>query len=206
MPTVFENAIRDWPDGAEVQYVPMSRQEYLDLPESTPWGDCPKVEWSKGMAIMIRPRLRHGIAQSALITQLHRTFGDEAWVLPEMALAIGDDFRVPDIMIVGSEVDPDAEFYSGIPLVVIEILSPGTWRNDLLEKSDEYLNLGIPQYWIVDPELGEITIRVNDARQWRTTSRLNAETPAIDVAIAGMGVLTLRRNEIFRNFRGKPIS
>jgi len=196
MPSVLENAIRDWPDGAELQYVPMSLQEYLDLPQSTSWGDCPKVEWSKGVAIMIRPLPRHGLAQSALTHQLLLAVPD-ALVLPELVLQMGDDYRVPDLMIL-SEVDPDVEFYTGVPLVVIEIVSPSTWRNDLLDKSDEYAQWGIPQYWIVDPEVGEIVIRANENGQWRTTSRLTAETPAIDVALGKLGVATLRRSEIFR--------
>jgi len=197
MPMVFENAIRDWPEGAEVQQVRMSLQEYLDLPESTSWGDCPKVEWSNGVATMIRPRIRHRLTQSELIIQLRLAYPD-ALLLPGTGLQMGDDYRVPDIMIV-SDADLDVEFYTGIPLVVIEIVSASTWRTDLIEKADEYARGGIPQYWIVDPEVGEIVIRVNKNGQWRTTARLNAETPAIDVTVGDLGVATLRRDCIFRS-------
>jgi len=196
MSTILDQALRDWPEGSEVLRVPMSLEEYLALPESTPWGDCPKVEWSKGVAIMIRPRPRHAMTQSALIVQLQMAF-PEPYVLPGMGLAMGDDYRVPDIVIV-DEVDPDVEYYTGVPLAVIEVLSPSTWREDLLDKAEEYANWGIPQFWLADPEVGEIIIRTNDGGKWRTSTKLNAGTPVVDVAIPGLGLITLRREQIFR--------
>lgn len=37
----------------------------------------------------------------------------------------------------------------GAPDLVIEILSPGTWRHDLHEKLDAYARAQVPEYWIV---------------------------------------------------------
>ena len=39
----------------------------------------------------------------------------------------------------------------GAPDLVVEILSPGTWRHDLREKLDAYAEAGVPEYWIVSP-------------------------------------------------------
>lgn len=37
-------------------------------------------------------------------------------------------------------------------LLVIEIVSPGSWRTDYVTKRGEYADAGIPHYWIVDIE------------------------------------------------------
>jgi Uma2 family endonuclease len=39
----------------------------------------------------------------------------------------------------------------GAPDLVIEILSPSTWRIDKEDKKDEYERSGVKEYWMVDP-------------------------------------------------------
>ena len=39
----------------------------------------------------------------------------------------------------------------GAPDLVIEILSPATWRFDKEDKKDEYERSGVKEYWMVDP-------------------------------------------------------
>jgi Uma2 family endonuclease len=39
----------------------------------------------------------------------------------------------------------------GAPDLVIEILSPATWRIDKEDKKDEYERSGVKEYWLVDP-------------------------------------------------------
>ncbi|MGH7617144.1 MAG: Uma2 family endonuclease, partial [Gemmatimonadaceae bacterium] len=70
-----------------------------------------------------------------------------------------------------SEVEPDlmirrqqrgrhrAWLGAPLPILIVEILSPSTRRRDHVQKRDFYLDEGIPEYWIVDPE--EWTIRVS---------------------------------------------
>ena len=39
-----------------------------------------------------------------------------------------------------------------IPAIVVEFVSPGrrSWRRDYIEKRDEYLALGVREYWVID--------------------------------------------------------
>ena len=45
-----------------------------------------------------------------------------------------------------------------LPILVVEILSPGSVRHDLHKKRSAYLGLGIPAYWAVDHEAKRVFV------------------------------------------------
>jgi Uma2 family endonuclease len=52
------------------------------------------------------------------------------------------------------------------PLLVIEIVSPGELQRDrdYIAKRSQYQDLGIPEYWIVDPqEKSVLVLKLNEA-------------------------------------------
>jgi Uma2 family endonuclease len=70
-------------------------------------------------------------------------------------------FREPDVLFMKTEhYDRAGNAYWERPDVVIEVVSASNRRHDLLKKRNEYARAGIPEYWIVDPEEGTITIFV----------------------------------------------
>lgn len=200
MPAVLNKPTDPWRTDAEVVRIPMSLDEYLNLPATVPgypeWDMPKKIEWVDGVAIVIRPRPRHSVVLLELAHVLREQLSG-ADILLEPWLKVDSRWRVPDL-VVGHDIDLDVNPVTDVPLVVAEVLSPGTWRDDLLDKSDEYLNMGIPQYWIVDPEIAEVIIRVNEGNQWRTAAKLNAETPELDVSVPPHGTVTLGRDILFR--------
>lgn len=71
------------------------------------------------------------------------------------------DVVEPDLLYVAAErseivTDPNVK---GPPDLVIEILSPTTRRRDLTAKLDLYERYRVREYWIVDPDAGEIQVR-----------------------------------------------
>ncbi|HWH30260.1 MAG TPA: Uma2 family endonuclease [Mycobacteriales bacterium] len=61
------------------------------------------------------------------------------------------DFVLPDVVVAPTEYCGD----DGIrvaPLLVVEVLSRSTRRRDRGEKRDIYAELGVPHYWLVDPD------------------------------------------------------
>ncbi|HEX2946311.1 MAG TPA: Uma2 family endonuclease [Clostridia bacterium] len=56
-----------------------------------------------------------------------------------------------------SEQRDDRDRYTGIPNLVVEILSPGTRSRDYVTKLHVYMNGGVREYWIVDPKDKKVT-------------------------------------------------
>ena len=46
-----------------------------------------------------------------------------------------------------------------------------TCRRDLKEKREEYARAAIPEYWIVDPKLGRITVLTLDGSAYAPSTR-----------------------------------
>jgi Uma2 family endonuclease len=54
-----------------------------------------------------------------------------------------------------------------IPTIVVEVVSPSSRRRDYEEKPDEYLRLGIGEYWIVDADEGLMKVLKRSRGTWR---------------------------------------
>ncbi len=74
------------------------------------------------------------------------------------------------IVFEGSEVEPDLYVRSPTrpplptwesaptPILVVEVLSPATYRRDVGAKRQLYLDAGVPEYWIVDGERRSVLV------------------------------------------------
>lgn len=77
--------------------------------------------------------------------------------------------RIPDIAVIEGQVyssyrrDKSAVIEDGLMLAV-EVVSPGAEQieRDYTDKAIEYQNIGIPEYWIVDPIGQKITVSILD--------------------------------------------
>jgi prevent-host-death family protein len=70
-----------------------------------------------------------------------------------------EGFKEPDVMqpdlIVACDVEENTNEkgrYMGTPVLVIEILSPGTQTKDMVDKLNTFMISGVKEYWIVDPK------------------------------------------------------
>lgn len=50
------------------------------------------------------------------------------------------------------EVEDQRLWMQWVPAIVVEVVSKGGRRRDLIEKREEYLRLGVLEYWILDPQ------------------------------------------------------
>ena len=59
-------------------------------------------------------------------------------------------YRVPDIAVIAGPL-PTTQILREPPFLCIEILSPGDRVDDMQDKIDDYLALGVPYVWVVNP-------------------------------------------------------
>lgn len=66
----------------------------------------------------------------------------------------------PDIMVICDLEDKLDEngYYKGVPVLMVEVLSEGTWSKDLIKKLDLYMSCDVSEYWIVNPMSREVTV------------------------------------------------
>ncbi len=58
----------------------------------------------------------------------------------------------------GEEFDDSVSYYDGPPVLAVEILSPSDTHEAVVEKTLLYLDCGVKQVWIIDPDHQTVTI------------------------------------------------
>lgn len=161
-----------WEDGGRVcemaeQYSSggrkMSYEEFMEMYENTD----ERYEYIDGEAYLLAsPRVTH----QRVLGNLHVIF--RLWFKGKKCMPYLSPFDVtlkkdennmnvvqPDLLVV---CDPEnksvKDRYTGIPSLVIEILSNSSVRMDLIKKLDLYMQTGIKEYWIVNCVNREVTV------------------------------------------------
>jgi len=72
-------------------------------------------------------------------------------VLPEQRVQVKPHrFRIPDVCVLREDA-PDEPIVHTPPLICIEILSKDDTFKSLTERLDDYLAMGVPNIWVIDP-------------------------------------------------------
>ena len=169
----------------------MSFAEFERLPER------PRHEWVNGVAmVMDAPFRKHNRFVGRLIAVLSGAL-PSLDVLPENSFRMSNSLRVPDITV----ADPNSEGDKWLidpPILIVEVLSPSTWREDLERKDKEYAQAGVQYYWTVDTEVQLITMRVNIGEQWRVERIIDKSNPDADINLDNYGTIPIRLGDLFR--------
>jgi len=75
---------------------------------------------------------------------------------------------LPDIVVICDESKFSNRGCTGAPDMVVEILSPSTARYDKITKFNKYLESGVREYWIVDPESKTVAVNILDDEKYIT--------------------------------------
>jgi Uma2 family endonuclease len=147
----------------------LSFEQYLLLPYTGQ-----RTEFVDGEVIeMVEPSLGHikitkdlGTALDSYLDQHHPAwscFSGPGVAFPRPGRK--DGVRDPDLVIATNEQWEEVEgqtkalFLKGNPpLLVIEIVSPGTVQTDTKDKVADYADAKVPEYWVVNPESGSVTV------------------------------------------------
>lgn len=139
---------------------PLGLDEWSRLPErNTPF------EVVDGQPVVTAsPAPRHQV----VVTRLARDVfvpvpaGYEVLVSPMDWLIRSDPLlvRQPDLVVVGEE-QLEGKYLTEAPLLAVEVLSPHNRETDLVRKRRDYLEGGLPWYWIVDPDQPRVVVLHN---------------------------------------------
>ena len=76
----------------------------------------------------------------------------EVFDAPIDLILTNHDVFVPDLLVVGDPSHVSSRGIEGPPVLVVEILSPSTRKQDRGVKAQRYAELSVGHFWIVDPE------------------------------------------------------
>ena len=164
--------------------------KYADYAE---WDDDNRYELIDGAAYLMSP----GPSQmhQRIVGRLFRQLDDflrgktcEAFFAPSdvclNAAGDRDDSVVqPDLFVVCDKSKLDGQRCNGAPDMIIEILSPSSASRDMLLKYNKYLQAGVREYWIADPDTKMIRTCILNAGKYDTTDYFNHNTDEIAVQV-----------------------
>jgi len=133
-----------------------TQDDYLKLPESFP------VQLIEGELVKEpSPTYGHQDIVAYILTVAYRVVGRGRTVASPIDVFI-DRFNVlqPDVLIVEEALGPKAK-RATLPQLVVEVLSPSTAFRDRRTKRRIYLDAGVGEVFIVDPETESIEVHTH---------------------------------------------
>lgn len=133
-------------------------EDYLALPDDV------RYELIDGVLIkMDSPTRSHqsiaGFLFYKIYSYIEENGGDCTPYIAPLDVQLDKDDKTmlqPDVMIVcDHDVETDKRLF-GAPDFVAEVLSPSTRRKDMIKKLQKYMDAGVREYWIIDPDKGRI--------------------------------------------------
>ena len=87
----------------------------------------------------------------------------------------------PDVLVVCDPSKIDEKGCVGAPDMVVEVLSPSSLRHDRLIKFNKYLEAGVREYWIVDPESKTVSAHILKDGAYITSVYSDEDTAPVHV-------------------------
>jgi Uma2 family endonuclease len=110
-----------------------------------------------------------------------------------------DTVLVPDMVVICDEKKRFKEGCHGAPDLVLEILSPSTRERDLKLKKERYLEAGVREYWILDPDAKTLLVCLlkEEGGQKRYEENSYTEADTVKVNIFN-GSLAIKLRDVFQ--------
>lgn len=150
------------------------------------------LERLAGEVIVVAP-----IGAQTSLTTLYLTQRIQDWqrlgpsrglLLADVPLKLGEHRPVPDLAWWSQERQPQIGFgaVASVPDIVVEVLSPRTRANDLGVKRDIYEQVGVREYWRVDPQNASVIVgtRTGEALLAGDGRLTSALLPGLEIVVA----------------------
>jgi Uma2 family endonuclease len=94
----------------------------------------------------------HASLQTQIVIYLNR-YRKAGWfgIVEQRVQVARTRFRVPDVCVMRIE-KPMPQIFRTPPVIAVEILSPEDRLSTMQKRIDDYLNFGIPNVWVIDPQ------------------------------------------------------
>lgn len=134
------------------------------------------------------PSFEHALVQSTFCGIIREQFKDYI-ALSEISLKFDDFKPVPDVAIYPKQMVAELRTLGKSkvtipPILTVEILSPKQALSDLFDKAKNFLAHGVPEAWIIVPEIKSITVfRPNAEPKTYISGNVNHHTTEIIISI-----------------------
>jgi len=105
------------------------------------------------------------------------------WVIQEQRVQVSAKrFRIPDICVTLGE--PNEEILRQPPFICIEILSPEDRWPRIQQRIDDYLAMGVPSVWVLDPAAKTAYSVTRSAGTNQVTDVLKTLNPSVELPLS----------------------
>ena len=137
----------------------------------------------------------HGLVQQAIgsIFRANRKAWKLRAITEQRVQASATRFRVPDVCVVSAS-DPVVGVLHDAPVLCVEVLSPEDRFQRVLEGVQDYVRMGVPNIWIIDPISRNV---------WTVTGNGPVPLEGSELSLAGTAV-RIPLQEIFAEIDEAP--
>lgn len=115
----------------------------------------------------------------------------------KVALASGGDYRYPDVFVTKEARTPANQYVKREPVIIVEVVSPGSHRTDYVDKFIEYTQLPSLQYYlIVEPDTVLVTVCYREGGDWVTQKYTRLDD---SIQLPSLGI-TLPMVDVYADF------
>lgn len=85
----------------------------------------------------------------------------------------------PDLMVICDKAGLKENAYYGVPALIIEIISPSNKNHDRIRKYSTYMEFGINEYWMVNPELKTVEVYTLEKGEYKQAAIYKSDDCAV---------------------------
>lgn len=125
------------------------------------------------------PFYRHNENQFRFLSALSEFLGKRSGIRMvadvDLFLPDGEDVLCPDISVLLPENTADTNSWiTGVPDLIAEVLSDSTRQRDTGTKAERYLQNGVREYWLLDPNRNRVQVWYNSGSSWKKSKTGNS--------------------------------
>ena len=126
----------------------------------------------------------HSSLQGAILVYLwNRYRKDGILAVPEQRVRVKPKrYRIPDVCVVLAE--PGEKILTKPPFLCIEVLSPEDRLSRVVTRANDYLEMGVPNVWILDPETKQAYTATPEGLREVKVGILSTDDPRIELPLS----------------------